>query len=338
MLRPKDLQKQYPNPVQGTTSAHGTNKLPPSHREQEADRKSISAMTETAVSSSSSTGFNDLPGEVRNMIYHIFFESLLASTATVGDSSIRPINHDKIDYIPAHVFKPIIGLFLASHQISKESRGLYYATYFPRRHYLLRSRESIYSFSRLPSHWAQTLHRIHLTAQGVPQGRKILNPVKVALLKAARADQSSLSTHLEPCKLSLSDNDQSWRVVALRRVFKAKLTLGSLPIKLKVCCVGNNMEVKFVGPLGKLDWTLVPLMRYTEKYAMEQSKARRTRVLQTSKGRIPLRQIPTDLSQLEPHVEWFDAAPDAVTEMAEELVQAMGLQLPEKKTWAICLT
>lgn len=290
-----------------------------------------------AVATSSGIGFHDLPGEVRNMIYHLFFEMLLAPTAPTVQMRL-PINYSKIKYTPSDTLASIAALFLTSHQISKEARGLYYAFYFQRRNYILRSRESIYSFSRVPNTWAHTLHQLHLTAEGVTQGRKILNPVKVALVKAALAKQDNWSTHSEACRLSLSNFVSRWRWNTFGREFDAELNVAGLPITLRVSCDGDKFDLKFTGPLGKLDWTMIPAMRYTEEYGREQSKARRARLLRDSHGFIPLRQMPTELSDIKPFVEKTNAGHGVVTEVAEELVKAMGLELPEGRTWSISLT
>jgi hypothetical protein len=218
------------------------------HREAVCKTNTISS-SEMAVSSSSRTGFQNLPGELRNHVYHIFFESVLAPTAPHRgiDFFTQPINHDNIQFAEAYLIEPITNLFLASRQISVEARTLYYAYYFTRRHYVLRSRQSIYSFSRVPSKWAQTLHHVHLTALDTTQARKLFNPVKVALVNAARTDQNTSSPRLRPYYLVLGGDVRD-------RKFRARLNLDGVPTKLSIRYSTNTLELHLVGPLGRMDY------------------------------------------------------------------------------------
>jgi hypothetical protein len=290
-------------------------------------------LNKIGVSSSSRVGFNDLSGELRNQIYHIFFESVLMPTVARVDDTERPINHDSIRYASAHSFSSIISLFLVSRQISVETRSLYYADYFPRRHYSLSSRESIYSFSRVPSPWAQTLHRVQLSAHGIAQGRKIFNPVKVALLKAAHAP-----ARLRPRRLSFSTVHGHLRVIPAICTFRAILKLDGIPTTLLVECEDDRFELNFIGPLGRLDWTMIPVMWYMDRYAQEQPEERRARLLSMGKRYPPMRQtLPRPMSrrqpQPQPYVEPANAASILVMETAVEVVRAMGVKPSDSEQW-----
>jgi hypothetical protein len=257
-----------------------------------------------AAPTSLSKSFMDLPGEIRNEIYHLFFESLLARSTPVVRTGSLPINHTGIQYASTSTLEPIIALFLASQQISTEARTLFYAMYFPRRHYLLQSREPIYSFSRTPSRWAQNLHQVHLTAHGITQ------------------------------------DSTPWNSTRIRRRFTADLTLGGIPTTLRVYrCANDRFDILLVGPLGKLDWTMIPLVRYTEDAAWEQLLARRSRLLHDDVPEAPMRQMPvtTEFEPREPYVEEVDAGHALVTNMALEIAQALGLELekPKADTWEL---
>jgi hypothetical protein len=290
------------------------------------------------ISSSSRMGFNNLSGELRNQIYHIIFESVLTPTAARVNYTERPINHDSIRYASAHSFSTIISLFLVSRQISVEARSLYYADYFPRRHYLLSSRQSIYSFSRVPSPWAQTLHRVQLSAHGIAQGRKILNPVKVALLKAAQADREHAPARLQPRRLKLSGFSGRILDMPVTHRFEARLRLDGIPTTLLVRCEDDRFELDFIGPLGRLDWTMVPMMRYMDRYAQEQPEESRARLLSMGKRYPPMRQmLPWPKSrhqpQPQPYAEPANAASLLVMEMAVEIVRAMGVKPSDPERW-----
>ena len=129
-----------------------------------------------AASKFSSKDIMDLPGEIRNEIYHHFFELVLAPTTPTATTGPFPTERDDIQYVPATTFEAITSLFLSSSQISTEARTLFNCLYFQRRHYLLSSRESLYSFSRMPGRWAQNIHKIHLTAHGVSPRPQDLQP------------------------------------------------------------------------------------------------------------------------------------------------------------------
>lgn len=279
-----------------------------------------------------------LPGEIRNEIYNIFFELVLAPTTPTATTGPLPMNRDDIQHAPVNTFEAITSLFLTSRQISEEARTLFNGLYFPRRHYLLSSRESIYSFSRMPGRWTQNIHKIHLTANGVSQGRKIFNPVKIALVKAARETNASnqTTTSLEARKLHLDFVVLPSNPVTIRRQFTAELKLDGIPTTLQVYESDNDrFDIILTGPLGKLDWTMIPMARYTEDSAWEQLLARRERLLLNNDSEIPLHQMPTasDLELPEPYVEEKFAGDELINEVAVELLLALGLERPKEESW-----
>jgi hypothetical protein len=238
----------------------------------------------------------DLPGEIRNEIYHHFFQLVLLPTTPTTTAGPSPIERDDIQYASANTFEATTSLFLSSRQIGAEARTLFNGLYFSRRHYLLSSRESIYSFSRMPGRWAQNVHKIHLTANGIPQGRKIFNPIKIAVVKAARASVNQpdpATTFLRARKLQLGFINIPWDNTIIRRRFTAELRLDGIPTMLEVCrCDDNRFDIILIGPLGKLDWTMIPMAQYTEHSTWEQLLARRERLLLFNGNEIPLRQMP----------------------------------------------
>lgn len=291
-----------------------------------------------AVSTSSGKGMMDLPGELRNEVYRIFFELVLARTTPTATAGPLPIGHDDIQYAPAKTFEAVTSLFLTSRQISTEARTLFVGIFFSRRHYLLDSRESIYSFSRMPNRWAQNIHKIHLTAKGVQQGRKIFNPIKIALVKAARDTNLSISTttSLEARRLRLGFVVLSANPFIGRHQTTAELRLNGIPTTLQAYMGDNDtFHISLVGPLGKLDWSMIPMARYTEDSAWEQLLARRERLLTHNDNEIPLHQMPTasDADLPEPYVEERHAGWALVTEVGAELLQALGLERPRREWW-----
>ncbi|KAM0707946.1 hypothetical protein Q7P35_004595 [Cladosporium inversicolor] len=301
----------------------------------------MATSSNTAMAASTSLGKNiiALPGELRNEIYRHFFEDILARTGPTATTGPLPINRNDIQYAAANTFEEIVSLFLTSRQISTEARSLFNGLFFPRRHYLLQSRESIYSFSRMPSRWAQNLHKIHLTAHGIPQGRKIFNPIKIALVKAARANSPCDPTtdrRLELRKPHLGFVRESWNQTTIRRRFSAEMRLNGVPTTLQVYkCDNDRFDVILVGPLGKLDWTMIPLARYIENSAWEQLLARRERLMFFNRSEIPLHQMPTasDRDLPEPYIEEKNAGSKLVTEVAVEILEALGLECPYKEPW-----
>lgn len=295
------------------------------------------------VPSPPSNGFLGLPGELRNRIYQMLLDIVVKDTAPPTTDRPRPINHDEIDFASTPSLRPIIGLFLTSRQISTEARTLYYAFYFPQRHYVLRSRHSIYSFSRAPSSWTQALHQIHLTARTAKEGRKILNPIKVALMNAARADQNSFAMRLEPSYLSLSTGFNHGHTgpveIDMPYVkFVAKLKLDGLPATLHVLWELGGFEVRFTGPLGRLDWRMIAMMHYTTESAWEQTEARQKRLLQDSPSRGLVHDMLRSRRRLSAsYVEVANARSYVVVEMARKIARAMGLQVPWQETWCIDL-
>ena len=283
--------------------------------------------------------FTDIPGEIRNEIYHIFFEKILERSTPIPRTNNLPINQRDIQYAAVNTLEPITALFLTCKQISTEARALFHGLFFARRHYLLHSRESIYSFSQVSGNWAQNIHQVHLTATGVTQGRRILNPVKVAVVKAARAYQSDPALCFQARHLELENTARPWQSTTIRRSFTADLTLNGIPTTLRVYeCANDRFDVLLVGPLGKLDWTMIPLTRYTEDAAWDQLLARRSRLLIHNTSEAPLRQMPTtsDDELPEPYVETRNAGSALVTEVAEEIVQALVLELPRLgSTWSL---
>lgn len=291
-----------------------------------------------AASTSLSKDIMSLPGEIRNEIYHIFFELVLAPTTPTATTAPLPMSRNDIQYAPVNTFEAITSLFLSSRQISEEARTLFNGLYFPRRHYLLSSRESIYSFSLMPRRWAQNIHKIHLSANGVSQGRKIFNPIKVALVKAARETYQSnqTTTSLEARKLRLDFVVLPSHPVTIRRQFTAETRLNGIPTTLQAYKSDNDrFDVILTGPLGEMDWTMIPMARYTEDSAWEQLLARRERLLLNNDNEIPLHQMPTasDLELPEPYVEEPLAGDKLVDEVAVELLQALGLERPKDESW-----
>ena len=98
---------------------------------------------------------------------------------------------------------------------------------------------------------------------------------------------------------------------------------------------GDRFDIILVGPLGNLDWSMIPMARYTEESAWEQLLARRERLLINNENEIPLHQMPTadDAELPEPYVEENNAGWELVTEVAVELLQALGLERPENEPW-----
>lgn len=279
-----------------------------------------------------------LPGEIRNEIYNIFFELVLAPNTPAATTGPLPTSRDDIQCASANTFEAITSLFLSSRQIREESRTLFVGPYFPRRHYLLSSRETIYSFSRMPGRWAQNIHKIHLTANSVSQGRKIFNPLKIALVKAARDTNASnqMSTSLKARKLELDFVVLPSNPVTIRRQFTAELRLNGIPTTLQAYKGDNDrFGIILTGPLGKLDWTMIPMARYTEDSAWEQLLARRERLLLNNDSEILLHQMPTasDLELPGPSVEERFAGDELVTEVAVEFLQALGLERPKDESW-----
>ena len=297
-------------------------------------------MATMATSTSLTTSIIDFPGELRNEIYRFFFEAILERSTPVANTGPLPINRDDIQYASANTFT-LLSLFLSSRQIGTEALTLFTHNFFPRRHYLLHSRESIYSFSRVPNRWAQNLHQIHLTANGIPQGRKIFNPIKVALVKAARTqithlNSNSPTTSLQAQHLDLETVNIAWRNTFISRRFTAALTVDGVPTTLRVYKRSNDrFDIILIGPLGKLDWSMIPLTRYTEDSAWEQLLARRERLLLFNGSEIPLHQMPSvgDSELPEPYVEERNAGDRLVTEVAREIVRALGLEVPKKGSW-----
>jgi hypothetical protein len=281
----------------------------------------------------------DLPGEIRNEIYHHFFELVLARTTPTTTAGPLPINRDDIQYASANTFEAVTSLFLSSHQIGTESRTLFNSIYFSRRHYLLSSRESIYSFSRTPGRWAQNVYKIRLTANGIPQGRKIFNPIKIAVVKAARAnaDQTNpAATTLRIRKLQLGLINLPWDNTTIRRRFTAEFKLDGIPTTLGVYrCDDNRFDVILTGPLAKLDWSMIPMAQYTERSAWEQLLARRERLLLSNGNEIPLHQMPnaSDAELPKPYVEAMNAGSELVTEVAVEILEALELERPNDEPW-----
>lgn len=293
-----------------------------------------------ASSASPSKSILDLPGEIRNEIYHHFFELVLVPTTPTATSGPLPIERDDIQYASANTFEATTSLFLSSRQIGAEARTLFNGVYFSRRHYLLSSRDSIYSFSRMPGRWAQNVHKIHLTANGIPQGRKIFNPVKIAIVKAARASvfqpDPATDPFLRARKLQLGYINLPWNNTIIRRRFIAELRIDGIPTTLEVYrCDDNRFDIFLTGPLARLDWTMIPMAQYTEHFAWEQLLARRERLLLFNGNEIPLHRMPTagDAELPEPYVEAMNAGSELVTEVAVEILQALGLERPKVEPW-----
>jgi hypothetical protein len=293
-----------------------------------------------ASSASPSTSIHALPGEIRNEIYRLFFSLVLARTTPTAPTGPLPITRSGIQYAPATTFEDITSLFLTDRQIGTEARTLFYGLFFARRHYLIQSRESIYSFSRVPNQrWAQNVHKIHLTANGILQGRKIFNPVKIALVRASvnpTNPTNPTTSLLQARKLQLGSDRIPWNNTFILRRFYAKLTLSGVPTTLYVYqCENERFDVILTGPLGKLDWSMIPLARYTEDSAWGQLLARRERLLIHNGGEIPLHQMPIvgDDGLFEPYVEEKFAGCKLVTEVAVEVLGALGLERPRQEPW-----
>lgn len=288
-------------------------------------------MAESSLSRS--IGFHDLPAELRDIIYHLVFDQAIPFIPHDARYIELPINQDQIQFTSDHDYciRLVCNLFLASRRISREARDIFYAQYFARRHYNIRYRDAIYHFSRLPSQWTQTLHQIDLTAYSIMQGRKILNPIRVALVNAARADNHrDLSTCFRADYLEL----EPWQIGNVKCKFTATLKLGGLLTTLDVCLAEQEtFQVRFVGPVGRLDWRMIALTRYTEDAAWEQTKARRARLLQGCTLAAPLHQIPASLSSPSPYLEDSNAAVDVVIAFGEEVARAAGFEVPKTRMW-----
>lgn len=212
-------------------------------------------------------------------------------------------------------------MFLASREISPEFRGLFYAKYFSRRHYILRSRNSLYFFSQLPTPWAQNLRKVFLTSQNTVQGRKNLNSIRIALVKAAKAgrDSTDPNTLFEVCSQNLKQQPTSEQKRILRCEYTARYTLGGLPIKLRACRYDlETFEVRLLAPLGKLDWTLSRMMQHTEDALI----SRRAAMLHNNASQDPVRQLPAKAWPVLPYDD-YQGPEHVLWEFAVELERGL---------------
>ena len=97
----------------------------------------------------------DMPPELRNQIYHALFDGL------------RQGRLPKIQkYTLATGVRPLLNIFAVSRTIYKETHGLFFAEYFPRKRYALEGLKAVQAFRELPSGWQHfTGHALQLRSQ-----------------------------------------------------------------------------------------------------------------------------------------------------------------------------
>lgn len=233
-------------------------------------------------SPNASNTFLTLPPEVRNRVYRHHFTQAIA--AIVPPTTPNKTNQT---YTDATALQETIGIFLVSRQIYNETHGLFFADFCVGARFRLLTRNSIYSFTRLPTPWTQGLHQITLKTSDLDRSlvRQTLNPIKVAL-------KNGLSRTGEYDSVSIRHHywDHSGTI-------NIRLQLEGQDVKLDVgiCSdlypdigIGreNGMVVHLTGPIAKLDWSLIPSIRYAkEQKGWQVSGAVGTRGLEHSRRR-----------------------------------------------------
>lgn len=243
--------------------------------------------------------FYDIPPEIRVMIYHCIFtdRTPAASSPSLLDAKHQEglgTDNDGTSYASAAARRPSLDLLVLSRIIYLEASPIFFKLYFPRFGYVLQTRRSIYAFARLPSPWTNVLHQVNLVSTSKIECRRKYNPIKIALGKAARAagpafaatsfDLSPVfddAVHLYHIATAPLLHFYSILSILLRcragvlssvRTFHATMELHGAAIKLDVYGWRHGqIDIRFSGPLGRLDWSLIPLMRFTDNAWREQS-------------------------------------------------------------------
>jgi hypothetical protein len=92
-------------------------------------RSSKSTVTTGDKGNGNNLAFVHLPGELRNLIYHIYFNDIRVSHfGGPGYHVCSHANHSKCTKVPRYNAQ----IFYVSHQIYAEASSIYYETHFPR--------------------------------------------------------------------------------------------------------------------------------------------------------------------------------------------------------------
>lgn len=197
--------------------------------------------------------FYSLPPELRNTVYRLHFD---ATTTAIDHNDVKPKRKGRvraIRYTPADSLHEAVSIFLASHLVYNETRGLFLLEYCRGARFSLRSRHSIYAFSRLTAPLFQGVHRIDLSASLEVEGRRALNPIKLALRVAllTAGDQDTLTIH----RSELHHSGQSLNLTATLKIADSEFQL-----VIKRSRAGK-INFQLTGPITKLDWSFIPMMQ-----------------------------------------------------------------------------
>lgn len=138
-----------------------------------------------------------------------------------------------------------------------ETHGLFFIDYLLGTKIQLHTRNSIYAFSRLPDPWAQGIHKISLAANDFRQARHLPNPIKVALKKALHRTAGYES-------VAFSSMATGSRNLTQLEALAVTTDLAGEAIVLEITeHRSGQINIDLTGPVAKLDWSIIPLMRYT---------------------------------------------------------------------------
>lgn len=238
----------------------------------------------------------EVPAEIRVMIYHYFFQACTPIPdvpVDLDENHREALGPDarQPPFVTASKLQPTLALLQVSRDIRDEARPIFFKSYFSHARYVLQTRHSIYAFSRLPSPWTHALNEVSLVGFSKTTNRSNFNALKVAFVKAARFDPDAIIT-----EIGLGHYRPEYNGITAPRVLRSHAHIADAvhgpameaeeeramraSIKLKDSIVkfsafgwrDGKIELKLTGRLGKLDWTMIPLMRHTQEAWVQQNK------------------------------------------------------------------
>lgn len=143
--------------------------------------------TQYTQASGSSICTFDLPGEIHNQIYEVYFE----------DVKLEP--HSEVfspEYYRASAVRPYLSILEVSRQIYAETRKMFFDDYFTSRPYTLHGLRQVDIFLRLPITWIRGSHSISQVSHDAQEATETVRRLVLIRIPKSRDCRSIPQIHV----------------------------------------------------------------------------------------------------------------------------------------------